>query len=423
MFPLRLLATIVAVIFLAILPACAKSQPAKTSQPATRPELAPQQLVLLRNVAEQNNRFAFDLYQKLTEQNQNNLFFSPYSISSALAMTYAGARNNTARQMADVMYFQKLGDKLHPGYGLMIERMNTGSRDAAYQLNVANALWGQQGFDFLESFLNLVRRNYQAGLQRVDFRRTEAARQTINQWISEKTQGKIEELLKTGDLSALTRLVLTNAIYFKGNWSSQFKEEQTRKEPFYLIDGETVQAPLMHQTNRFGYMEDKLFKLLELPYAGEDLSMVILLPKKRRGLPEFEQNIEPQILTQWLRRIHTGEVKVAIPKFKMTYRCYLSSILTGLGMQDAFDSQKADFSGMTGHKDLHISSVIHQAYVDVNEEGTEAAAATGVTMRATAVQPRPTPVFRADHPFIFMIRDKQTNSILFWGRVMNPTKE
>jgi serpin B len=422
MFLHRMATVILACIFLAVAPACAASKPAKTTCPETQPALSAQELDLLQNVAQQNNRFAFDLYQQLAEQSQQNLFFSPYSISSALAMTSAGARGQTADQMSEVMYFKKLGDKLHEGFGLMIERLNTGGQDAAYQLNVANALWGQHNFNFLDSFLDLVQKNYQAGLKRVDFRQTDAARQEINRWVAGKTRDKIEELLKAGDLSPLSRLVLTNAIYFKGNWASRFKEKQTRQEPFYLIDGKTIDAPFMHQEERFGYMENQDLKILEMAYTGEEVSMLILLPQKKDGLPEMGRSIDLKQLNEWIKRLRTVEVKVAMPKFKMTYRTYLASILTSMGMKNAFDPDKANFSGMTGRKDLHISSVVHEAYVDVNEEGTEAAAATGVTMRVTSVQPRRTPVFRADHPFLFMIRDRKTNSVLFWGRVMDPSE-
>jgi len=238
--------------------------------------------------------------------------------------------------------------------------------------------------------------------------------------VEKKTNNKIKNLIAKGVLDSMTRLVLTNAIYFKGNWHSQFQEDRTRPAPFTLLNGDRVEVPMMNQTAEFGYMETEDFQALELPYVDNELSMIILLPKQTDGLTKFEQTLTLENLSQWLSKLHKREVIVSIPKFKMTSQFSLASVLKSMGMADAFNQAKADFSGMNGKKDLFISAVIHKAYVDVNEEGTEAAAATAVTMRLTSIGPDQTPVFRADHPFLFLIRDNHSGSILFIGRVMNP---
>jgi serpin B len=285
---------------------------------------------------------------------------------------------------------------------------------------VAKALWGQKGYEFRPAFTYQVETEYDGKLQELDFATAaEAARQTINAWVEKQTNGKIKDLISPGVLNTMTRLVLTNAIYFKGNWAHQFEKDRTREAPFTLPDGKKVQTPMMNQKERFGYAETERSQALELPYSGDELAMVILLPKKTDGIGALEQELTSENLSTWLSTIRKREVIVSIPKFKMTDKFSLERVLAALGMPTAF-SRNADFSGMTGRRDLFISAVIHQAYVDVNEEGTEAAAATAVTMKLLSVGPGQTPVFRADHPFLFLIRDTKSGSILFLGRVMNP---
>ncbi|MGD0551886.1 MAG: serpin family protein [Sedimentisphaerales bacterium] len=366
-----------------------------------------------------NNNFALALYGKLENQ-QGNLFLSPYSISTALAMTYAGARGQTEKQMAEALCFAPAkNEQFHKTFGEIIKQLNASGEKGSYELVVANALWGQKDYKFLPEFLTLVRKNYGGDLQQVDFAaQTEEARKTINAWVESKTKDKIKELIKPGMLDSMTRLVLTNAIYFKGKWASPFKPERTQDSPFVLLDGQKVNVPTMNQTGRFGYMEANDIQALEMPYVNNDLSMVILLPKQADGVKGLEKELVSDNLTGWLARIHKREVQVFFPRFKMASEFGLGKVLSAMGMPDAF-SGKADFSGMTGNRDLFISAVVHKAYIDVNEEGTEAAAATGVTMKLTGIG-TPPPVFRADHPFIFLIRDNQTGSILFLGRVANP---
>jgi len=371
-------------------------------------------------VAEGCNRFAFDLYARLKD-GEGNLFLSPYSISTALAMTYAGARGETARQMAKTLRLPASGEAVHGAYGSLQGGLNAAGEGGAFELVVANRLWGQKGFEFLPDFLALVEKNYGAGLEQVDFARaTEEARKTINAWVEKQTRDKIKDLLKPGILDAMTRLVLTNAIYFKGKWAEEFDKKLTQDEDFFLTPEKKVAAPLMHQTKHFGYFDGGDFQALELAYQGDRLSMVVLLPKAKDGLAALEARLSADKVAEWIGKLRRREVQVALPRFKTTAEFSLAEVLVAMGMRDAFGGA-ADFSGMTGAKDLFISAVVHKAFVDVNEEGTEAAAATAVAMRLTAM-PEPPPVFRADHPFLFLIRDTRTGAILFLGRILDPTK-
>jgi len=384
-------------------------------------------------IVEGNNKFALELFAKL-QSTKGNLFFSPYSISTALAMAHAGARNETESQMAGVLHFpvsvhrrtdsspKSLLDReqFASSFGNIIKDLNNRGQKGGYTLTVANALWGQKDYGFLQEFLKLIENSYDGRFNEVDFvRATEEARKTINAWVEKKTNDKIKNLISEGVLDSMTRLVLTNAIYFKGNWARQFKENKTKDSPFTIAEGQKIDVATMNQKAEFGYLETDTFQALELPYVDDELSMVILLPKKFDALDEFEKTLTPDNLTQWLAKIYKCEVVVFVPKFKLTSQFSLASVLNSMGMTNAFSSD-ADFSGINGKRDLFISAVIHKAYVEVNEEGTEAAAATGVVMRLTSVGPAPIPVFRADHPFLFLIRDNQTDSILFIGRVANP---
>jgi serpin B len=384
-------------------------------------------------IVERNNRFALELFAKL-QSTKGNLFFSPYSISTALAMTHAGARGETESQMAETLHFpvsanprtdsssKSLPERQQFAleFGKIIKDLNNRGRKGSYTLTVANALWGQKDYGFLQEFIKLIETSYDGRLNEVDFiRAAENARKTINAWVEKKTNGKIKNLIGEGVLDSMTRLVLTNAIYFKGNWAKQFEEKRTQDAPFTLADGQKIDVAMMNQKSEFGYTETDTFQALELPYVKEELSMIILLPKKFDALDKFEKTLTPDNLAQWLSEIHKREVVVFMPKFKMTSQFGLADVLKSMGMKDAFSSD-ADFSGINGKRDLLISAVIHKAYVEVNEEGTEAAAATGVVMRLTSIGPAPIPVFRADHPFLFLIRDNLTGSILFVGRVTNP---
>lgn len=373
-------------------------------------------------VAEGNNKFAFDLYSQV-KQDDGNLFLSPFSISTALAMTYAGARGNTATQMSNTLHFTLDQEGLHPAFSTLMHDLRADAEKSGFELSIANALWGQEGYTFHKEFTDITKNYYQAGFKEVDFiKNTESARQTINGWVKEQTKDKIKELIKPDILSEDTRLVLTNAIYFKGKWVSPFKKEYTKPEPFELITGEQVDVPMMSQTKMLNYFENEKVQVLEIPYKEYRLSMVIFLPKEKGGIKELE-NVFMEDFRSWSLSQQSQEVIVLLPKFKMTSEFSLGEALKSLGMTDAFDIKLADFSGITQDpKGLFISAVIHKAFADVNEEGTEAAAATAVieVVGMGAPQHLPKPVFHADHPFIFIIRDMRSGSILFMGRVMDP---
>ncbi len=367
-----------------------------------------------------NNAFALDLYAKLRGK-EGNLVFSPYSISTALAMTYAGARGGTAKQMEETLHFTLGQEKLRPAMADLVEGLNERGGEGAYEMVVANRLWGQTGYTFLPEFLALSSTYYGAGLEQLDFAgATGAARRTINAWVEEQTRDKIKELLKPPDLTPLTRLVLTNAIYFKGNWMTQFKKSATHDKPFKLTAAESVNVPMMYREHKFPLGRGDGCQVLEMPYVGEDLAMVVILPDETGGLAEIESSLSAKSLGQWLSGLRKSEVQVYLPRFKVEFGVSLKEKLKAMGMPLAFDATRADFSGMTDNPEgLYIGAVIHKAFVDVNEEGTEAAAATAVVMEGKGM-PEPSPVFRADHPFLFLIRDRRTGSILFIGRVMDP---
>jgi len=374
-------------------------------------------------VVKGNNEFALDLYAQL-RTHEGNLFFSPNSISTALAMTYAGARGQTAGEMAKTLHFTLEQDRLPAAYATLVKELNAEDQKRAYQLRVANALWGQKGYPFRADFLKITHDNYGAGLREIDFAASEAARRTINTWVEKETNDKIKDLIPSGVLSGDTRLVLTNAIYFKGKWARPFKKSQTRDDSFFVAADKKAIVPMMNDKADFKYLDQPEFQALELPYKGKDLSMVVLLPRKVGDLARFDEHLTAAKLADWLPRMQTREVVVTLPKFKMTAEFQLQDILARMGMPSAFDPNKADFSGMDGKKDLFVSAVIHKAFVDVNEEGTEAAAGTAVEIAAAADGGGHAPAtFRADHPFVFGIRDNRNGSILFLGRVVNPKAE
>ena len=368
-----------------------------------------------------NAEFAIDLYGRLRTRD-GNVFFSPYSISNALAMAYAGARGATATQMASVLHFPFGEDRLHRSFAAVIGKIRTSAGRA--ELRAANALWPQAGFPITPSFQSIAQKLYGAGLEPLDFRRApEKARRTINTWVEQQTQDRIKELLPEGVLTPSTRLVLTNAIYFKGMWKHAFLEGATRKEKFILSTGQEIRdVPLMNQSQALRYLDGGSFQALELPYQADELSMIVLLPRTVDGLAELESSLTADRLADWLARMTLQEVDVTLPRFRITAEFRLDHVLADLGMPLAFSPGQADFSGIAKDVPLSLSAVIHKAYVDVNEKGTEAAAATGAVARVVmSMQIRPQrPVFRADHPFVFVIRHNGTGSTLFAGRVVNP---
>jgi serpin B len=372
-------------------------------------------------IAKANNAFALDLYAKLSPA-PGNIFFSPSSIETALAMTYAGARGQTAKQMAAVLHLTP-GDSIHADLGAFIRRLNGDMRNdksRGYDLSVANALWGQTGQSFLPDFTSLLKKDYGAGLNEVDYKQdAEGARKTINAWAAKETHDKIQDLIPPGVLNPTTRLTLASAIYFKGAWTGKFDKKDTADEPFHLSGTDSKTIPMMHRTAKYAYAETNDCQALKLDYAGRQLSMIILLPRTNNGLSYLEKALTPAMLSKLSGSLMEKKVDVSLPKFRLTQSLELAKTLAAMGMPDAFGGA-ADFSGITGAKDFSISDVIHKAYVEVNEEGTEAAAATAVVMTLSVEMPGETPVFRADHPFLFLIQDESSGAILFMGRMAAP---
>lgn len=372
----------------------------------------------LGSVVDANNQFAFELYSQYKSRD-GNIFFSPYSISSALAMTYEGARGKTADEIQSVFHFPKDESARKESFLKIYNQIN--KKDKKYQLHTANALWAQKNYLFLEDYFKSVEKYYGGKITNLDFvKETEKSRLTINKWVEGQTNDKIKDLVPPGSVDRDTRLVLTNAIYFKGFWLKQFDKKDTEEEDFRVSSGKTVKSRMMHSTGKgaeFNYAETDKLQILELPYEGKELSMLILLPKEN-SLESIEDSLNAEKLSELKSLLRKEEVDVYIPKFTFETKYFMAEDLCKMGMPTAF-LVSADFSGMTGKRDLFISEVIHQAFVDVNEEGTEAAAATAVVMIKTVVLGG-IKTFKADHPFIFIIQERETGNILFLGRVVNP---
>jgi serine protease inhibitor/ankyrin repeat protein len=369
-----------------------------------------------------NCAFAVDLYRKLSIT-EGNTFFSPYSISTALAMTYAGARENTEKQMAKTLHFSLDQARLHPACAELRGMLGKIQEGDNIKVHTANSLWPQVGHPFLEEYLSLIEKHYGISITAVDYRTEgtrEAARRTINQWVEEKTENRIKDLIQPRHLTDSTRLVLTNAIYFKGKWKNEFDPKDTKDGAFFVSPSKSIQVPTMHQEEDFGYAQVKSLQILEMPYRGNELSMLVLLPARIEGLKELEQGLSVEVLQDWRSHLQQRKVIVFLPRFRMTFRVELKKALESMGMVDAFRWPGANFAGFDGDPNwFYIGEVIHKAYVDVNEEGTEAAAATAVVGMMGGM-PAPPPVFRADHPFLFLIQENSTGNILFMGRVTNP---
>jgi serpin B len=390
-------------------------------QRVTSPDVAASDLA---DLTDGNSAFAFDLYRALREGN-GNLFYSPYSISLALAMTYAGALGETEGQMADTLHFTLPQDRLHPAFnGLDLELARRGEgaegRDGeGFRLHIVNAMWGPVGYPFLSQFLDLLAQNYGAGLRLLDFANApEESRVTINEWVGEQTEGRIEDLVPQGVIDPATALVLTNAIYFNAAWAEPFETDLTQDGPFYLLDGGEVSAPMMRHTASFGYAEGEGVQAVELPYDGRELSMVILLPEAGQ-FEMFEGSLDAGQVDGIVEGLAHRQVALTMPKLEFESGFSLKDSLAALGMPDAFTGA-ADFSGMTGSRELFIGDVVHKAFVSVDEAGTEAAAATAVVMEKLAMPEEPVEV-TVDRPFIFLIRDIETGAILFVGRVIDPS--
>ncbi|MBU1218695.1 serpin family protein [Myxococcota bacterium] len=369
-------------------------------------------------VVDGNTQFALDLYAELTAGNTGNIFYSPWSISIALAMTWAGAAGNTAAQMADTMYFGQ-PDDVHPVFNsidLDLMALGTGNADE-FRLEIANAIWGQSGYPFQQAFLDTIAVNYGSGLNLLDFMTDpEAGRTTINDWVADQTEDRILDLLPEGSITTNTKLVLTNAIYFKADWLTQFEPDMTGTTTFTLDDQSTVSCEMMNGEFNYPGVETPDYKAVELPYKGEQASMVVILPAEGT-FSTFEASMDASLLSTIEDSLLETDMMLSLPKFSFEFNAGLNNILKNLGMTDAFIPGVADFSNLDGTQNLYISDVVHKAFVAVDEEGTEAAAATGVIIGDTSV---PSFSFIANRPFIFYIRDRISGTILFIGRVKSP---
>ena len=332
-------------------------------------------------------------------------------------MTYTGAKGDTQKEMQQVFGFSEDKKAQAKHYHLLNKHLDTLNEERV-QLNVANSLWCQQNFDFLDEFLNINKNYYQAGLERVDFRNNHPeARKKINEWVERETNHKIRDLITEDMLDPSVRMVLANAIYFKGMWEYPFDKSKSRSEVFYVSEKRKTYIPFMRRSVSVEYYEDELAQVIELPYAGKDLSMMILLPQKVFGIGQLESKLDAELYEEYQESMFTKKVEVWLPKFKAETQYNLNDPLINLGMKSAF-SKGADFSGMTGRKELFISDVAHKAFIEVNEEGTEAAAATGAVMSKSSLVKKVE--FKADHPFIYLIKDNRTDAILFMGRLNEP---
>jgi len=387
----------------------------------------------IQEVVNANNQFAFDLYSELAKTEKDNIFYSPYSISAALAMTYEGAKGKTAEEIKEVFHFPETS-VLRPNYAAIYNKINENNKE--YQLSTGNALWVQQDYLLLNDYSEAVERYYGGKASNVDFiKETEKSRQTINSFIEEQTNNKVKELIPAGQVDPLTRLVITNAIYFKGTWEWEFDKSDTRDKDFYITPENVVKTPMMHMDSdkaTFNYADLEKLQILELPYKGDKISMLILLPKQGEAYDyekgekiTYNYNLEDIELSSEKLNEYKSEMQetklsaIYLPKFKFDTKYFMVSTLSEMGMPTAF-SMQADLSGIDGSQNLYIQNVIHQAFVQVDEKGTEAAAATSITIGFKSAMP--SNVFTADHPFIFIIQEKETGNILFMGRMTDPTK-
>ncbi len=377
----------------------------------------------LQALADDNMALASDLYAALRTR-EGNFLFSPYSVSQALAPVYAGAKGETEGQIARTIHFTLPQDRLNPAFNALNVQLAqrgenaTGKDGETFRLNVVNAIWGQRGYAFLPQYLDILAEYYGAGIRLLDFvKAPEPSRTAINEWVSEQTENRVEDLLPAGSVSSLTRLVVTNAVYFNAAWERPFNKASTRAGIFHLLDGSQKNVSMMKQIESFGYCENSHYQAVELPYSGGELSMVIVLPREGE-FEAFEESLDQPLLSNIQEMMASRQVALSMPQFEFDSSLGLNKILSEMGMPAAF-SDAADFSGMTGNRDLRIAEVLHRAFISVDEAGTEAAAATGVVMAVVGLPESPIEM-TVDSPFIFFIQDIKTRAILFIGRVLDP---
>jgi len=400
-----------ALVLLLLLPGCARD-----------PRLITEAVGDMAVVVEDNNAFAVDLYQAARDE-PGNLFFSPFSVNAALSMLLAGAEGQTEQQIADVLHVGLDEQAWHDNLAALFADLS-GEHGRGYTLLSANAVWGQEGVPFRQDFADLMEISYGAPIRSVNFTADPGAvTDEVNDWVADQTRGHIDPLFQPGDIDDLTRLVLANAIYFEADWASRFDAASTSQQPFTRSDGSTVQVPMMSQESELGYGWDEGLQILELPYEDDEISMVILLPEEADGLPALEEALTAEALAGWLDGLGSVEVAAQIPSFELEAELPLSELLMALGMVDAFDQGAADFTGLVAAEDMGgnwcVQASRHKAWVQVDEAGTTAAAATGVAVGLRSVSGPTT--FVADHPFLFLIRDMLTGAVLFVGRVEDPS--
>jgi serpin B len=386
----------------------------------TSPGVASQELAKL---VEGNSALAFSLYDQFRAHSEGNFFYSPLSISQALAMAWAGARGQTEAEMASTLHFELGQAQLHPAMNqldLLLASRGIGAQGAdgkGFRLRINNALWGQRGYPILNPFLDVLAQNYDAGVRVLDFKeQPDASRDIINSWVEKQTEGKIKNLIES--LDPMTRLVLTNTIYFNAAWNKVFPKESTQDRPFHRLDGSTVMAPAMTVTDSFPYADGRTWKAVELPYDGKELSMLVVVPEPGQ-FAAVEARLCSSGIGEVVGALQPAGATLTMPKWKVESKWKMKDVLKQMGMVEAFSQAKANFTGINGGiEPLWIAEVIHQSFISVDEQGTEAAAATAVVMEGGAMPPAPLVI---DRPFIYLIRDVATGSILFAGRVMDPT--
>jgi serpin B len=377
-------------------------------------------LIIGQSITEGNNKFAINFLQKVAKSSEN-AFFSPYSISTALFMTAGGARNQTEKEMLDVLVQTGNSAEYHKQYG---EHLALVEKKEKIQLNIANSIWMQKGFIFQKEYVDLLNNAYKAKLNECNFKANpDAEAKKINKWVEDKTKNKIKDLIKPGILKSNTKMVLVNAIYFYGGWQKEFDKKDTKENNFYQNDGTSIKANFMNAEYKMQYSQDNDFELVSIPYANKEASMLVFLPKKKGNFENDIKALDYKKYTSLIGLLNSEKVNLTFPKYTMTAEYELKQTLSEMGMPQAF-SDDADFSGMTGKSDLKIDKVIHKAFIDVSEKGTEAAAATAVIMttKSAAMDIDKIIYFKADHPFIFMIKDNATGQILFAGVVNKPGK-
>ena len=384
-----------------------------SAPPETMRQLTPEQ----EAVVEGNSRFALELFSRVRPPNENQII-APFSIYCALAMVYGGANGNTEAQIAQTLHCQANQSSFHSAMSALLAGLtNLSSNDV--ELRIGNGLWAQSGYQLSTEFIRLCRNDYQADIDFLDFQTSpKTASQRINTWIKRETRGKIKELIAIESIRPDTRLAIANAVYFKGKWANRFDKEKTIAGDFWISPKTATQAQMMRQKSTFPYFADEDTQVLELPYRGESLSMLVLLPKERDGLPKLEEQLSLENLTRWIKLLHPADVDLVLPRFKMSCRFSLTQTLMGMGISDALDRTLADFTRMAAQRPLFINVIEHAAIVEVDEEGTVAAASTGVSFGCSQMPPQVT--FHADHPFIFLLLDRQTRTLLFIGKLVNP---